>query len=276
MNKQKNISKNFIKKYEWNFVKKKYNPKFLGYYRSSCTIQILQYRIIKINNEKYYQLVFDKTPFFPNIYGQINDIGIIKNEYEKIDILNVKKENNIILHYTKKLPNNLKFKFNALVDYDRRNIIKKNHTSIHILYYLLKKILGKHIKKIGFYMFINYFYFDFYYNSKLNIEKILKIEKYFNKIIIEKKPIIEKFISIEKAKNYFKKYSFCNKEVKKDILTYTFCKNEEIIKIIKLNNIIKEFCLGINIDNTFNINNFKIISYYYISSCIIRIKATTN
>ena len=83
-------------------------------------IKINRYRSIVDNNSKYYQLVFNKTPFYPQGGGQIGDTGIIKSNTESVDIFDTKKENNLVMHFTKKLPDLQSNEFLAIVNSEAR------------------------------------------------------------------------------------------------------------------------------------------------------------
>lgn len=271
MLKQKNRSKliNNIERYDWIIINNdlidKLEDNFIGYKQLKITIKIVKYRLIKSHNKKnYYEIVFNKTPFFPESGGQIGDVGIIKSLKEKINILKTKKENNLICHVSivePKYPHEI---FSASVDKIARKKIEKNHTATHLLNYALKKILGKHIEQRGSYINSKYLRFDFSHAYKLNKLEIFKIEENVNKIINRSLSIKEiNNISIEEAAKIGAKSIFSEKY------------NNNKIRVICFGNSI-ELCIGTHVENTNEIQFFKIIKEYSIASGIRRIEAITS
>lgn len=260
--KKKSNNYNFFPK-NWILIHKNENNIFLGFDKLKCNIFINKYRKIKKNNNIYYQLVFNKTPFYPRGGGQIGDIGYIKNNKEKINIIDTIKENDIILHIVNILPKNINLIFKAKVNKKRRKKIEINHTFTHILHYSLRKVLGKHVKQKGSYIGPDYLHFDFYHYKKLNLKEFSKIEKIVYDIINNHIPIKEKrCILLKKALSYGA-IGLLNKKYKK------------YVRIIQFGHYI-ELCGGTHIKNTKKIKFFHIKSESSISLGIRRIKVFTE
>ena len=92
------------------------------------------YREVVSKDRKLFQLVFNKTPFYPESGGQVGDRGLIKSEHETIDIIDTKKENNLIIHFAKKLPVNLNSDFKTYVNKNKRTLSSRNHKAL--IYYI--------------------------------------------------------------------------------------------------------------------------------------------
>ena len=140
-------------------------------------IKITRYREVKSIDETTFQLVFNLTPFYAEGGGQVGDTGCIKNEKECIEILDTKKENNVIIHFVKELPKKLKVTFTAMVDADSRISTARNHTATHLLHESLQEILGEHVQQKGSLVCADYLRFDFSHFSKLSDEQLSKIEE---------------------------------------------------------------------------------------------------
>ncbi|WP_185869078.1 alanine--tRNA ligase [Blattabacterium cuenoti] len=271
---QRNRSKKgYIKKKDWikvhdhQFINGNISlVGFIGYDTIKCEILIVKYRKVENILEKthYYELVFSKTPFYPEGGGQLGDNGIIKNENDEIHIFNTKKENSIIIHYTKKLPSNVSSHFHAIVNQNRRSEIEKNHTSTHLLHFSLKDVLGNHIQQKGSYVGDEYLRFDFSHYKKISLEELHRIENMVQKLIFSDLPLEERnFSSLQEArKNRSISDTFENK-YKKGVRVITFGDSSEL-------------CIGTHVRHTGLIQIFKIISETSVSYGIRRIKAITS
>ena len=226
-------------------------------------IKINRYRSIVDNNSKYYQLVFNKTPFYPQGGGQIGDTGIIKSNTESVDIFDTKKENNLVMHFTKKLPDLQSNEFLAIVNSEARKSSSLNHTATHLLHYALKIVLGSHVKQKGSMVNPNYLRFDFSHTSKLSNVELSEVETFVNELI-------DKSIDLNEQ----------NDVPYKDAIDSGACslfseKYGDRVRIITFGHS-KELCGGTHANNTSDLWYFKIISESSVASGIRRIEAITG
>lgn len=158
---------------------------FLGYDTCQASANLLRYRKVSTKTATNYQLVFDKTPFYAEMGGQVGDSGYITNGEEKIEIIDTQKENKLTLHIVKKLPANLEAEFELVVNQNKRRAIEANHTATHLLHYALRKVLGSHVEQKGSYVNDQRLRFDFSHPSKLTEEEVRQVEKLVNSMIRE-------------------------------------------------------------------------------------------
>jgi len=81
---------------------------------------------------------------------------------ESIEIIDTKKRDNLILHFTKQLPENTNANFVAKVNAELRADSQSNHTATHLLHQALRSVLGKHVEQKGSLVSPNYLRFDFH------------------------------------------------------------------------------------------------------------------
>ena len=267
LNKQKDRSRNVSKTYidDWVSLKEIKKSSFIGYDDLSSQSFISKYRKVKQENKSYFQIVFDKTPFYGESGGQVGDTGFIKFDNNSIPIVDTIKENDLIIHVTKKIPGNLNQKFLISVDSEKRFLISNNHTATHLLHSALREILGDHVIQKGSLVNEKYLRFDFSHFSKIELKTLSQIELLVNKKIRENINLeyLEN-ISLSKAKKMGAMSLFGEKYGEK-VRVVIFDKKYSI-----------ELCGGTHAKSTASLGMFKIISESSVSSGIRRIEAVTS
>ena len=248
---------------DWTKIREDDVQEFIGYDHVKAAVKITQYRKVKIKKDDYFQLIFNLTPFYPEGGGQVGDSGLLVSENEKINIIDTKKENGVIVHFTKELPKNLDAEFIAQVDENARLNSAKNHSATHLLHYGLRKILGSHVEQKGSLVNKQYLRFDFSHYAKLSKEELDEIEKLVNAEIRNGNPLIEeRNIPLLLAKE-------------KGAMMLFGEKYGDSVRTIQFGESI-ELCGGIHVNSTSKIGQFRIISEGSISSGIRRIEAITG
>ena len=155
--------------------------------------RLLKQRTVKQKNKTLFQLVFDKTPFYAEMGGQVGDTGyVVSASGEKIAILNTVKENNLTIHLAEHLPEDGTERFDLYVDEERRGRIAANHTATHLVDQALREVLGTHVEQKGSFVGPDYFRFDFSHFAKMTDEEIRKVEALVNERIRANYPLQEK------------------------------------------------------------------------------------
>jgi len=249
---------------DWVVLQEDNEEEFIGFDHLEAKIKITRYR--KVTSKKdgdMYQLVFNLTPFYAEGGGQVGDKGYLEvPNGNVIYIVNTKKENNLILHYTKNLPQDLSQNFKVVVDDKQRFRTMCNHTATHLLHQALRTILGEHVEQKGSAVHSKNLRFDFSHFSKLSHENIIEIENFVNARINEKIDLEEnRNVPIEKAK-------------KTGALMLFGEKYGDTVRTIKYGKSV-ELCGGTHVKNTGDIWHFKIMTESAIASGIRRIEAIT-
>ncbi|RXR31469.1 alanine--tRNA ligase [Flavobacterium piscinae] len=237
---------------------------FVGYDQTENEVKIT--RIRKVDSKKdgvLYQIVLDATPFYPEGGGQVGDKGILVSANETIEIIDTKKENNLILHFAKQLPEKVEAGFVAKVNTDLRTSTSKNHSATHLMHLALRTILGTHVEQKGSLVHPNYLRFDFSHFSKVTDEEIRQVEAFVNQRIEEQLQLVEhRNIPIQQA-------------MAQGAMALFGEKYGDTVRMIEFGNS-KELCGGIHVKNTADIWHFKIISEGAVAAGIRRIEAITG
>ena len=221
------------------------------------------YRQVKQKNQTLYQIVLDKTPFYAESGGQVGDTGVLVSEFETIDIIDTKKENNLPIHLAKKLPEHLDAPMMACVDTDKRAACAANHSCTHLLDEALRTVLGDHVEQKGSLVTPDSLRFDFSHFQKVTDEQLRQVEHLVNAKIRANIPLNEyRNIPIEKAKELGAIALFGEKY-------------GDHVRVIQFGSSI-EFCGGTHVAATGNIGMVKIISESSVAAGVRRIEAYTG
>ena len=267
MNKQKSRSRAAaaMDTDDWVILEDDPEQEFIGYDYLQADVRITRYRKVSSKKEgDMYQLAFNMTPFYPEGGGQTGDKGYLEQSNGNvIYILNTKKENNLILHYTKSIPDDPGQRFHVVVDEKMRFRTMCNHSATHLLHQALRTILGPHVEQKGSAVHSRSLRFDFSHFAKLTDEEIHEVEQFVNSRIQERIPLEEqRNVPLETAQRSGAIMLFGEK-YGDTVRTVKFGKSMEL-------------CGGTHVRNTSDIWHFKILSEGAIASGIRRIEAITN
>ena len=236
---------------------------FVGYDYTEYEVSILRYRQIKQKNQTLYQIVLDYTPFYAESGGQVGDTGVLVNEFETIEVIDTKKENNLPIHITKKLPEHPEAPTMACVDTDKRAACAANHSCTHLLDEALRTVLGDHVEQKGSLVTPDSLRFDFSHFQKVTDEEIRQVEHLVNAKIRANIPLKEyRNIPIEEAKELGAIALFGEKY-------------GDHVRVIQFGSSV-EFCGGTHVAATGNIGMVKIVSESSVAAGVRRIEAYTG
>ncbi len=238
---------------------------FVGYDTTEVKDAVLlRQRTVVQKGKTHLQLVFDRTPFYGEMGGEIGDTGyIVSADGEKIAILDTIRENGLILHLAERLPQNCTGPFVLHVDESKRHAIENNHSCTHLLDEALREILGNHVEQKGSYVSDTQLRFDFSHFEKLSDEQIHCVEQKVNSFIRADYPLEEKRdTTMEEAKELGAIALFGEKY-------------GERVRVVKFGPS-AELCGGCHVKSTGRIGFFKIVSESAIAAGVRRIVAVTG
>ena len=250
---------------DWVTLTQDTQEEFVGYDTLETQIQIVKYRKVASKKDgEMYQLVFNRTPFYPEGGGQVGDKGYLEaSNGEVVYIVDTKKENNLIVHFSKNLPRKPKESFKAVVDNKQRSRSASNHSATHLLHQALRKVLGTHVEQKGSMVHSGSLRFDFSHFSKLTDEELLEVQDFVNARIKEELPLEEKRnIPYQQA-------------IDQGAIALFGEKYGDAVRAIKFGNSM-ELCGGTHVSNTSSIWHFIITSEGAVASGIRRIEAITG
>jgi alanyl-tRNA synthetase len=254
---------NVIDTEDW-IVLQEGNNSFLGYDLLETSTNVLKYRKAKVKGKELYQLVLEATPFYAESGGQVGDTGEIIIEGETIYVTDTKKENDLIIHFTDKIPADLSGEAIAKVDAAKRKKTELHHSATHLLHAALRKVLGTHVAQKGSLVNDEYLRFDFSHFAKVTDEEIALIEALVNEKIRENIPVVIKQLPKEEA-------------LKLGAMALFGEKYGDVVRVVVIDpNYSVELCGGTHVGATGELGLFKITSESAVAAGVRRVEAVSG
>ena len=259
MDKQKTRARNAaaVETGDWIVVREG-ECEFVGYDVLQCETRILRYRKVKQKNNEFYQIVLETTPFYAEMGGQVGDMGWLGD----VEIFDTKRENNLAVHLSKKMPQNMEGTLVAKVNEQKRVATACNHSATHLLHEALREVLGTHVEQKGSYVTPDTLRFDFSHFQKLTPEEIRQVEMLTNQKIRANYPLDERRnVPIAEAKALGAMALFGEKY-------------GDSVRVIRFGTS-AELCGGTHVKATGQIGMLRIISESSIAAGVRRVEAVT-
>ena len=250
---------------DWTVYNEGEDVEFTGYDTvEQPGAKLLKSRKVVQKNKEMLQLVFDRTPFYGEMGGEVGDTGVaVAADGEVVRILNTVKENNLTIHVADKVPADCTGDFTLKVDAARRQKIANNHSCTHLLDQALREIIGTHVEQKGSYVCDKYFRFDFSHFEKLSEEQIMAVERRVNEMIRSNFHLVEKRDATMEEANALGAIALFGE------------KYGDRVRVVKFGPSV-ELCGGCHTSATGNIGLFKITFESAIAAGIRRIEAVSG
>ena len=266
MQEQKNRSRaaTAIDTEDWIEVNKTDKFSFVGYNDLLVETLVVKYRKIKTKGKEQYQLVLETTPFYAESGGQVGDKGVLQFGEEKIAVTDTKKENDLIIHFTEKLPSDITLPVTASVHFENRLCTMYNHTATHLLHAALQQILGRHVAQKGSLVSPKELRFDFSHFAKVTEEEIREAELLVNEKIRQNIPVVIKEMPKKEALQLGAMALFGEKY-------------GDMVRVVIIDpDYSVELCGGTHVSNTGMIGLFAIASESAVAAGVRRVEALTG
>ncbi len=274
MNEQKNRARESTKKkiagaYDVDGIETELDLKntketrFIGYEKLESKSKVVE---IAVKDGTAY-ILLDETPFYAESGGQVSDKGNIIVNQKKLEVLRVLKIKNRVVHvveYNDDLELRKGITVTAQVNKEYRWDVMRNHSATHFLHATLRKILGTHVKQAGSHVSAERLRFDFTHFAKLTDEEKVEIEKRVNQAIRENIELTHhRNIPFEDAK-------------KMGALMFFGDKYGDKVNVVQFGDYSIEFCGGTHVQNSSQLECFKITQETSVASGVRRIEAVTG
>lgn len=237
---------------------------FVGYSLDTTHTKVTKYRKIKAKGKEQYQLVLSQTPFYAESGGQVGDTGTLDFDGEKISVTDTKKENDLIVHFTDKLPATINTTVTATINKDKRQQTTLNHSATHLLHAALRQVLGTHVAQKGSLVNPEALRFDFSHFAKVTDEELVQIEDIVNEKIRANIPVVIQELPKEEA-------------MKLGAMALFGEKYGDIVRVVIMDpNYSVEFCGGTHIGSTGELGLFKFLSEGAVAAGVRRIEGVTG
>ncbi len=234
---------------------------FVGYNQYQTDAAIIRY---SISNDGKVLLQLSQTPFYAESGGQVADTGIIYNDELELQVYDVQKQDDNVIHFANITRGSINAKpVRAEIAYERRKDIARNHTATHILHRCLKEVLGDHVVQKGSLVHPDYFRFDFAHYQAVKPEEKRLIENKVNEVILQNRPLNIKIQDLESAKQEGAMALFGEKYA-------------EQVRVVSIQDFSKELCGGTHANSTGELGLFKILTESSSAAGIRRIEGITG
>jgi len=249
---------------DWIVVNENEGNSFVGYEKLETESKVLKYRKTKTKGKELFQIVLNTTPFYAESGGQVGDTGELIFDEERIPVVNTKKENQLILHFTEKLPSNIDATVSAKINVEKRRKTAIHHSATHLMHAALRKVLGTHVQQKGSLVNAEYLRFDFSHFSKMTNEEIEKVESIVNEKIRENIPVVIRQMPKQEA-------------LKTGAMALFGEKYGDIVRVVMMDpNFSIELCGGTHVGNTGELGFFKITNETAVGAGLRRIEAVSG
>jgi alanyl-tRNA synthetase len=220
----------------------------------------------QVSERQKVEVVCEQTPFYGEAGGQVGDTGRISGMGFTLEVKDTQRTpGDLLVHVCEVLQGTVRVgeEVTLAVDKDKRKATERNHTATHILHYVLRNILGDHVKQQGSYVGPDYFRFDFSHGEALTSEQIATIEKLVTERILQNEDLTDQLTDMDTA-------------MSEGAMALFGEKYGDDVRMVSIGEYSRELCGGTHSHHTGDIGPFKIVGESSVAAGIRRIEALTG
>ena len=254
-----------------DILKESGETEFLGYDHIQAEAKVVALirgdeLVSGVHGDEDVSVILNRTPFYGESGGQVGDIGAIKSENAKLEVIDtMKPAPDLCVHKCKVVEGEItpQTTVEAKIDATRRQHIAVSHTATHILHDALRTVLGTHVGQAGSLVESGRLRFDFTHYEAVTPEQLHEIESDLNDKVRWNDVVSTDYLPLQEAKD-------------RGALAFFGDKYGEIVRFVQIGDYSKELCGGTHIHATGEIGLVKIISESSIAAGIRRVEALTG
>ena len=244
---------------------------FVGFDEANLTDCEINFKEAQVDEDGSVWAIFDKTPFYPEMGGQVGDLGIIEGPRMSFLVTDTQKDAaGQIIHRLEMNTEAAQNKFDhtslsknitvkASVYLERRRAIQRHHSATHMLNWALREVLGNHIRQAGSLVTKNRLRFDFAHYEALSEEQLAEIELLVNNAVITNSGVTTYETPFDQKPD--------------DVIAVFGEKYGAVVRVVDIGGFSKELCGGTHVQSTGEIGLIKIVSESSIATGTRRIEA---
>lgn len=244
---------------------------FLGYSQSSSSACIKELfvdgqSVEAIETGSAGWIVLDKTPFYGESGGQVGDTGqILAGEDNAFEVLDTQKQRQAFAHAGTVTKGRLVVgdTVAASIDTGRRDRIRQNHSSTHLLHGALRAVLGTHVEQKGSLVNEHQLRFDFSHGDPVTHEQRIAIEQWMDQEVRANSPCITEEMSMDKA-------------IEAGAMALFGEKYGDVVRVVKLGERSVELCGGTHVSSTGDLGAIKLLAESGVASGTRRFEAVSG
>lgn len=237
---------------------------FVGYEMLESKTKVVKYRKVKSKGKQTYQLVLEVTPFYAESGGQVGDSGLLIFGNRQVAVTDTRKENDLIIHLTDDIPEDVSGEVIAKVDILKRKRTALHHSATHLVHAALRQVLGTHVAQKGSLVNDEHLRFDFSHFAKMTDQEISSVERLVNQKIRENIPVVIKEMPKEEA-------------MKMGAMALFGEKYGEVVRVVIIDPAYSvELCGGTHVAATGELGFFKIIHESAVAAGVRRLEAVSG
>ncbi len=210
-------------------------------------------------------IVLSSTPFYAESGGQIGDTGILVADGKLVNVTDTQKSGSANLHYGFVESGEILVGdvLDAIVDAERREAIRLNHSATHLMHAALREVLGEHVTQKGSLVAEDRLRFDFSHYEAVSPEELDAIERLVNREIRANRPGETRLMKYDDA-------------VASGAIALFGEKYDDEVRVLRFGDFSVELCGGTHVERTGDIGLFKITSEGGVAAGVRRIEAVTG